>query len=68
MLTLESQYYTHDIPLLLVCQHRFSNGQLVRTVCPCYVLRYPGDDIGCFWNCSKTKEKNGDKTKIKMRR
>lgn len=49
------EYYIGDIPFLLVCQHCFSNRQLVCTICPCYILRYPGDNIRCFLNCNRTK-------------
>lgn len=56
MAILESERFVSNIPFLLVRQHCFSNGQLVCTVCPCYILRYSGDDIRCLWNCNRREE------------
>lgn len=58
MATVESQHYVSNVPFLLVCQHRFGNGQLVCTVCPCYVLCYPGDNIKRFCNCNRKEKIN----------
>lgn len=58
MITLESQHYVSSIPFLLVRQHRFGNGQLVCTVCPCYVLSYSGDNIKRFCNCNREEKIN----------
>lgn len=56
MAILGSQHSVSNVPFLLVRQHRFGNGQLVCTVCPCYVLRYSGDNIKRFCNCNREEK------------